>query len=193
MRKRPPDFGERLTNLRLQYGSQKELAASLGISVRTLRRWENRTDPPAGPTTKFEPQKITRRERYHSERRERVARETVEEARRRGEKRPEVNLNDLLPRSLFGPQVAGKQAVTPHDFPSVVREITDGRTTHVSFVVVGRGEPGRTEVYVLPAGEIGPFLDRNPDAELFEADIESTDWLEWESLYYEAFREALGY
>ncbi len=202
---RKPNFGERVTNLRLQYGSQKVLADSLGVSVRTIRRWERRRKPPSGATTKFEKAKLRRRERYQRNKGERIMREHVERIQAEGRtgRAAAVWLNEILPRGFYGPQIGGgRQTLLPSDYPGVVREMISGKSTQVSFAVISRGVPGKTEVYILPPGEtpgqLDHFLRVNTragfDVSLIEWDIDPThDWLQWESAYWEGFRHALGY
>lgn len=186
MRKRAPNFGERITNLRLQYGSQKALAESLGVSVRTVRRWEKRKEAPGG-TTAFEPKKVRRRERYQRNKGERILGRdiAVHEAEAKRRERPEVYLNQILPRELFAAQIARRQTILPSDYPQVVRELISGRPTHITFVTIGK------EVWVPPPDRIDALVAQG--GIVTEHNIDPlTDWLEWESEFWAGHRIAYG-
>lgn len=181
-RKTRPDFGERITNLRFQYPSQKALADSLGISVRTLRRWESRTDPPAGGS--YDEKKIRRRERYRAERQQAIMKEATERVLPAGA--DPIRLNDLMPFYMFGAE--GQETLDElrdHGTHIIRQVIGSGRDVEIEYTtIITKGEK---EIYIVPRDDFMQFREQGTTSVFDFGPLDS--WLELEAAFWDGFRK----
>lgn len=138
----PVSWGERMRRLesyaRSAGKTQAQLAAELGITARTFRRWKQRTDLPesarAGARSKEVGDRITRRERYRDRERPEDLRPVVAGPRTADLTQIPVGENIVPGDVLAGVNVAAF-SFTPSSNPDVAEAIALGRrvTFYVGF------------------------------------------------------------